>query len=172
MSAAKPCKDCEPGSKRPAPHPGPRCYTHHLAFKKATKARAHDVRVQRVYGLNAGEYAELYRHQGGLCAICRVGRGLKKALAVDHDHTTGEVRGLLCGRCNYDLLGNYDAAALRRALDYLATPPKKVLDERRSGHSTGVNQLGTSSVRREASTEWWHGKHGLLPAEGMGDDAT
>lgn len=37
--------------------------------------------------------------QNGVCAICGH-KDKKKSLAVDHDHKTGKIRGLLCGRCN------------------------------------------------------------------------
>lgn len=161
----KPCKDCEPGSKRPAPHPGPRCYTHHLAFKRAAKERAHEKRVQRVYGLASGEYQALYSFQDGLCWICRVGRGITKALAVDHDHDTGEVRGLLCSRCNYDLLGNYDQQALQRALDYLAQPPYgRMRDVGRSGRGEATHLLGDAGVPCETGPEWRDWEYGLPPS--------
>lgn len=76
--------------------------------------------VEAVYGLAPGEYDALLAKQGGACAICR-GKPRRLRLAVDHDHTTGRVRGLLCKRCNHDLLGaaHDDPAILRRALEYL-----------------------------------------------------
>lgn len=50
------------------------------------------------YGITVDQYNELLFKQNGVCAICK---GIDKhRLAVDHDHTTGEVRGLLCIRCN------------------------------------------------------------------------
>lgn len=65
---------------------------------------------ERNYGISDDEYQSLLTRQGGLCAICRReetclannGR-LIKSLAVDHDHETGEVRGLLCTNCNKSL---------------------------------------------------------------------
>lgn len=65
--------------------------------------------------------------QGGVCAICKKperhrSNGPKvKRLAVDHDHTTGEVRGLLCNNCNRALgLFGDDVTALQAAIDYLS----------------------------------------------------
>lgn len=59
----------------------------------------------RMYGLSEEQYGEILVQQGGGCAIC--GRAEKdssrRRLCVDHDHTTGEVRGLLCGICNRHL---------------------------------------------------------------------
>lgn len=54
------------------------------------------------YGLTVEEWEEMYDSQGGSCASC--GRDFsddtKFRAAVDHDHTTGKVRALLCNRCN------------------------------------------------------------------------
>jgi hypothetical protein len=117
---AKGCKDCEPGSKRPAPHPGPRCATHHRAFKRQQKANNHDRMVVKVYGIEPGEYERMYEEQGGVCFICRRANGRTKRLAVDHDHDTGLVRGLLCGPCN-KFVGyvRNSADAFRRGAAYL-----------------------------------------------------
>jgi hypothetical protein len=117
---AKGCKDCEPGSKRPTPHPGPRCATHHRAFKRQQKANNHDRMVVKVYGIEPGEYERMYEEQGGVCFICRRANGRTKRLAVDHDHDTGLVRGLLCGPCN-KFVGyvRNSADAFRRGAAYL-----------------------------------------------------
>lgn len=59
------------------------------------------------FGITVAQYDALLEAQGGLCAVCRkeetvIGRGgLVKPLAVDHNHVTGQVRGLLCQRCNF-----------------------------------------------------------------------
>lgn len=115
-----------PVRPRPAPHGGPRsrrCDTHQRAFRKASRIAAHDARVARTYGLQRGEYEALLDYQGGRCAICQVATGRAKRLAVDHDHVTDAPRGVLCGRCNFELLGRYDQHALQRAIDYLNDPP-------------------------------------------------
>lgn len=61
--------------------------------------------LKNTFGMTAEDYAQMVAVQGGTCAICRrpetaVRNGRVKALAVDHDHATGKVRGLLCLRCN------------------------------------------------------------------------
>ena len=48
------------------------------------------------YGIGADEFDELVRQQGGACAIC----GRPDPEHVDHDHETGDVRGILCFNCN------------------------------------------------------------------------
>jgi hypothetical protein len=58
--------------------------------------------LMRNFGLTEIEYQQMFDAQGGLCAICA--RSWKtRMLAVDHDHETGKIRGLLCGRCNGQL---------------------------------------------------------------------
>ncbi len=57
--------------------------------------------------------------QDGVCAICGDPPGAR-ALAVDHDHTTNQVRALLCTRCNTALgSARDDAEILSRMIDYL-----------------------------------------------------
>ena len=120
------CHLCPPGSKRPvSPRSGPRkprCATHQREFEKASKAKRHDARVVATYGLTPGEYAQLYRFQNGRCAICRRATGRARRLAVDHDHVTGEVRGLCCGPCNKTVL-SHGGELIEHAAAYLASPP-------------------------------------------------
>ncbi|WP_373289974.1 endonuclease VII domain-containing protein [Longimycelium tulufanense] len=121
------CRDCR-GGKRPAPYPGPRCATHHRAARAARRRAAHSRHIQRTYGITLDEYERLYEAQGGACAICQRAKGTgRRRLAVDHNHRTGEVRGLLCGPCNRGVLGHLhdDPDALQRAIDYLINPPSR-----------------------------------------------
>lgn len=56
------------------------------------------------YGMTVEDYERLFEKQNGCCAICRIHRDkLNRALDVDHDHKTGEIRGLLCKKCNVAL---------------------------------------------------------------------
>jgi hypothetical protein len=113
-----------PRGVRKAPHPGPRCYSHWKARQKEVKAANHEKRVQQTYGLKKGEYAQLYSFQGGLCALCRRATGASRRLSVDHDHATGDVRGLLCRPCN-SLLGHSRDRTdyFSRCIEYLNLPP-------------------------------------------------
>ncbi len=81
--------------------------------------------LRRAYGLTPEEYDQLSQQQGGLCAICgeremQVNQYGVKRLAVDHDHETGLVRGLLCNNCNNGL-GRFkdNPERLLRAVSYL-----------------------------------------------------
>lgn len=83
--------------------------------------------VRRTYDVSADAYLALFAYQDGRCYVC--GKLPKKRrLAVDHDHVTGEVRGLLCSGdewgCNRVLavvLNDVDMA--RRLLEYVECPP-------------------------------------------------
>jgi hypothetical protein len=101
--------------------------THHRERKKAARERSHARHVEKTYGLTQDEYARIYVAQGSRCWICQKATGARKKLAVDHDHDTMIVRGLLCSRCNYTLLGQYSQEALSRALAYLQRPPAPVI---------------------------------------------
>lgn len=76
-------------------------------------------RLMRLYGLKEGEYAERLRAQGGVCALCGRKPG-RTRLAVDHDHATGAVRGLLHPRCNRALGPlEHSEEVLTRVIAYL-----------------------------------------------------
>jgi hypothetical protein len=96
-------------------------------------ARQTRSRLRFHYGLEAEDYARLFEAQHGLCAICgsqldqrsvfdrTVGR--RSRPHIDHDHNTGELRGLLCGGCNRGLGAFKDSVpALLSAVNYLGQP--------------------------------------------------
>lgn len=67
------------------------------------------------------KYDELFALQNGVCAICQ-NPEKQKRLAVDHCHTSNEVRGLLCQKCNRGIgLFNDNPGLLERAKNYLST---------------------------------------------------
>ena len=79
-----------------------------------------DAHLRRRYGLSPEQYAALVAAQQGACAICQTVLEEGRNLHVDHDHTTGAVRGLLCDDCNFGL-GKFkdDIEVLRVAVRYL-----------------------------------------------------
>lgn len=132
MSGTNACKDCG-SSTRKLVQQGPRtvrCVTCIRSAKKARSAASHERAVQATYNLAPGDYERLYELQGGVCALCQRASGKSKRLAVDHDHETGEVYGLLCSLCNYQVMGlasRRDPQYFRRAIDYLRNPPYRRL---------------------------------------------
>lgn len=77
-------------------------------------------RFKRKYGITEEEYAAMARLQGNVCAICRGPQVAGRDFAVDHDHTTGSVRGLLCSNCNLGI-GNFrdDPELIALAIAYV-----------------------------------------------------
>lgn len=64
------------------------------------------------YGISPEQYDEMLKRQGGVCAVCEKNGHTKHPLHVDHDHETGQVRALLCAKCNI-ALGSMDEDADR-----------------------------------------------------------
>jgi hypothetical protein len=96
-----------------------------------TAWRTFYARIGDLYGVTPAQYRDLYFAQKGRCWICRTAKGIHpddprargtRRLAVDHNHMTGQVRGLLCSggdkTCNR-VIGWLTAPELRRAADYL-----------------------------------------------------
>lgn len=118
QSKAK-CPDCK---IRYRVGKSPRC---NICRKRRVRRQRHDAHLRATYGITIAEYdrmSEMLQHR---CAICGGGTS-KNFLATDHDHRTGEVRGLLCANCN-KTLGKFrdDAERFRRAADYLDDPPSR-----------------------------------------------
>lgn len=103
------------------------------------KAAQRGTYVETVYGITKAEEDAIWEAQGRRCAVCRREVHSKRP-AVDHDHATGEVRGLLCPDvergCNRAILGSIEAAArshaaqvamVRRLLAYLEDPPARAV---------------------------------------------
>jgi recombination endonuclease VII len=95
----------------------------------AKRLRAVDLRLRRVYGRSLADYNRVLLYQKRGCAICgKVPLPSKPRLAVDHCHTTGLLRGLLCWRCNRALIRfDDDVVKLLAAANYLTNPPFTVV---------------------------------------------
>lgn len=95
------------------------------AHNTAERQRAKDerysfVRLVRSYGMEVIDFAYRLRAQDFKCAACRDVLGMGRETHIDHCHTTGEVRGILCSRCNLSLGHAKDTPQRLRALaDYL-----------------------------------------------------
>jgi hypothetical protein len=90
--------------------------------------------LQSQYGLTEEDYQVILTSQEGCCAICGTDTptGKWKVFAVDHNHTTDQVRGLLCNECNRGMgLLRDNAELLRKAADYLDHHDKKTATERK-----------------------------------------
>ncbi len=80
-----------------------------ICYKAAVSVEKRTTRYfKRTYNLTPEVYHEMHEKQGGVCAICKhpetqIRHGKVDRLVVDHNHSNGNVRGLLCAKCNQAL---------------------------------------------------------------------
>lgn len=120
---AKACNDC--GERKHVSEFPPDVHMRDGLRSRCRSCESWSTRLAR-YGLTRAAFDTMLEAQGGRCAICRTispptGRHSRDGWHVDHDHTTGRIRGLLCRACNH-LLGNAEdsIARLEAAIAYLA----------------------------------------------------
>lgn len=144
------CRDCQTTARRAAAAADPeknrrglrerywrdveRARTKARVYREANRdrVRAYDRRrqgarrakkLQQLYGITQHDYDRISESQGHVCAVCRRLNIRENAgLAVDHDHSTGAVRGLLCDLCNLGI-GYFkdDPERLLAAVEYLTS---------------------------------------------------
>lgn len=107
--------------------------------------------LMRQYQITLEDYKDIYEEQKGLCKICgedgvRGASALSSTpLVIDHSHTTGDVRGLLCHTCN-SALGQFNdsVALLEKAVIYLKT--SKVTSKHKS---TSMVRVSNDNIGQE-----------------------
>ena len=79
-------------------------------------------KLKKAYGIGLEEYNQLFENQQGCCAVCGIHQSeLTRSLAVDHCHTTGAIRGLLCSKCNTALgLLNESEQIMKNLIKYMS----------------------------------------------------
>lgn len=98
---------------------------------KYSKSKKKDGNLRRKFNISIEIYNKLLNLQNNVCYICNNPESiLNKSLAVDHCHTTGKIRGLLCSRCNKALgLFNDNIELLNKAIYYLKLNQLNKTDE-------------------------------------------
>ncbi len=117
------CRDCRNECSRRyraklTPEKKEKILHHQRAYKKSKKGRskAKDTEYLTKYGITLEKYNEMSIEQSNLCFICLE----NKKLFVDHCHSTGKVRKLLCFSCNVALGSFKDSSEiLNRAKEYI-----------------------------------------------------
>ena len=122
LNTKHPTKSCGCLAKRSgkdSPH-----YKHGLSLDRNSEYKIYQREKYDMckYNLSATKKTEIFSNQKGCCAICGYKFGRRKGdMCVDHDHKTGNVRGLLCDKCNRGLGYFMDKnELLRKAADYLS----------------------------------------------------
>jgi len=94
LGVARECKQCKEAETKKR-----RLLKPHLFKQKRKKAM-----LKEKFNMTVDQWDKLYENQAGKCDICGTHQSeLRRALAVDHDHVTNKVRGLLCDSCNNGL---------------------------------------------------------------------
>lgn len=96
-------------------------------YKEDNKSKLKDKQLREKFNITLDDYIKMLDEQNGCCKICKnpetaknVKYGNTMMLAVDHNHQTGKVRGLLCSRCNPALGAFNDSIeTLKLAIKYL-----------------------------------------------------
>ena len=102
------CKDCSKESSR-------KWYQNSEKYRGIIRESG----LKHRYGIDSDSYWNLSEIQNHVCAICKTKS--EKYLHVDHDHVSGQIRGLLCKTCNHGL-GNFkdNPILLKNAIEYLS----------------------------------------------------
>lgn len=123
------------------------------------KDKAKDARLRREFHTTLAQYEAISIWQDRRCGMCkRLATEFKNGLALDHDHKTGLVRGLLCFMCNR-MLGKFrdNDALLKAAARYVENPP--AVDALGMKIITATGRIGTK-VRKERLLKIKQGVHG------------
>ena len=126
----KKCSTC--GEQKPASEFPPNrrkcrpCVAQYLSnWKQENPHKIREYNLLKDFGITHEEYIKMHEAQNGLCGICgEPEKAFMKTktmfLAVDHDHETGEIRGLLCTNCNNGL-GRFkdNIDLLKKAIQYI-----------------------------------------------------
>lgn len=103
----------------------PKAPSEHTCSEYCRKYSHVEKYYKRVYGLTIEQYLDIAEEQGFVCAVCgkenfAMGINHSGLLVVDHNHNSGEVRGLLCHNCNRALGLLQDSIPyLTNAISYL-----------------------------------------------------
>lgn len=105
-----------------------RAYSKERAARRRVRSpeKVREARLRWAHGVGVEVYNTFLEKQGGVCAVCKQAetnkfKGKVRDLCLDHDHTTGKKRGLLCVRCNRALgLLRDDPSVVRNMLEYIS----------------------------------------------------
>lgn len=107
-------------------------------------------RIEIGFGLSQEQFDAVFEHQGKCCGICKsetYGKSRNRlSWHIDHDHSTGVVRGILCSRCNPMLgLGRDSIDILRKAIEYLELPPTQ---------QCGITAIAPANGKKKRQAIW------------------
>jgi hypothetical protein len=88
--------------------------------KESYRGRRRELQLKRYYQLTYKEWLQIWNNQDGKCLICQIPFDKPSDSCVDHNHITGEIRGLLCRKCNCAIgLLKENIQSIKNMLKYL-----------------------------------------------------
>lgn len=130
MNNSPTCPTCQGPKTRTKSYCTPCKRVYDRAYREKNREKLHEYERERklraTYGIGSDDFDRMVIEQGGKCGLCKEtpepNNRLGPTLVVDHDHSTGKVRALLCHSCNI-VLGHFkdDPERLKAALIYLET---------------------------------------------------
>jgi len=89
-------------------------------YRDLNRKEIRDYGLRYRYGINSEQFDKIFESQGRLCAICGSDKSDSRNFVVDHNHKTGNIRGILCSYCNRGLgIFKDDVDIMTRAILYL-----------------------------------------------------
>ncbi len=99
----------------------------HKRTPEQQRTASRKCKLKTVYGLTIEQFDCMYNLQEGQCKICK-SYVLKNAICIDHNHSTGKVRDLLCRKCNAAIgLLDENITILNSAINYLSQKRQQIL---------------------------------------------
>lgn len=97
-----------------------KCYESNRRWRERNRDWQKNRDLKLKFGIDLSQYTEMLQKQDGVCAICHQ-EDPSFQLSVDHCHTTGKIRGLVCGNCNNKVLWTVEnrRELIDRAIQYL-----------------------------------------------------
>lgn len=125
------------------------CRQQGVVNRPGSQEKARRVALGTNYNITLEEYEAIFDAQGRVCAVClRPKRDTEKNFAVDHDHVSHLIRGILCPSCNLRIIGKHrKPEVFRRAADYLESPPARDI----VGDRQALNRPRKRKPRRKRS---------------------
>lgn len=106
------CKPCNTAEKR--------------KWRVENQNKSRNTKYLKKFGITLEKVIDMLKKQGDRCGICGVTLTLGSKTHLDHDHTTGSIRGVLCQKCNHGIgLFNDSTKILKSAIMYLNKHAKK-----------------------------------------------
>jgi hypothetical protein len=115
------CRSCVNAYNREHSRKNPQILLKSKNQYHSNKRKYRDWELKRIFGITIEDYERMLSEQKGVCAICGgIENKSHRSLSVDHCHSTGTIRGLLCSNCNLGL-GNFqdNVLFLEFAIKYL-----------------------------------------------------